>query len=86
MFRLAMGITFVFLIWLQSLFTQTVHAVQGDTHIFKYNWVPWFFLVLMFFTLIGFAEIARRFLKDRIAAVICLLGIPLFALIPIPQR
>jgi hypothetical protein len=56
-------------------------VVQGDTHIFKYNWVPWFFLALMALTLVGFAEIARRLLKDRVLAVMCLLGIPLFSLL-----
>lgn len=81
LFRLAFIISFIFLLWLQSLFTGTVHVVQGGTHIFKYNWVPWFFLVLMFLVLIGFAEIARRLLKDRGLAVICLLGIPLFGLL-----
>jgi len=80
-FKLAMAIAFIFLLWLQSKFTETEHVIRGNVHIFKYNWVPWFFLVLMSVTLIGFAEIARRFMKDRVAAIICLLGIPLFGLI-----
>lgn len=81
MFRLAFAIAFVFLLWLQSLFTQTVHVIQGETHIFRYGWVPWLFFLLMLLTVLGFAEIARRFLKDRVLAVICLLGIPLFGLL-----
>ena len=81
MFRLAFGIACVLLIWLQSLFTDTVQIERGDTHVFQYNWVPWFFLVLMMLVLVGFAEIARRFLKDPVLAVLCLLGIPLFGLI-----
>jgi len=81
LFKLAMAVAFVVLLWLQSQFTETEHIVQGQVHIFKYNWVPWFFLVLMALTLVGFAEIARRFLKDRVAAIVCLLGIPLFGLI-----
>jgi hypothetical protein len=80
-FKIAMAVVFVFLLWLESLFTQTEHVIRGEVHIFKYNWVPWFFLVLMFVMLTGFAEIARRFLKDRVAAIICLLMIPLFGFI-----
>ena len=34
MFRLAFVIAFVFLIWLQSLFTQTEHVIRGDVHVF----------------------------------------------------
>lgn len=78
MFRLALAIAFIVLLWLQSLFTQTVHFVDGGVHVFTYNWVPWFFLALTALTLVGFAEIARRLLKDRVVAVICLLAIPLF--------
>lgn len=77
MFRLAFLAIFLFLLWLQSLFNQTVHVVDGNTHIFRYNWVPWFFMALMAITLIVFAEIARRRLRDRVIAVICWLGIPL---------
>jgi hypothetical protein len=80
-FKLAMAAAFVFLLWLQSLFTQTEHVIRGNVHVFKYSWMPWFFLVLISFTLVGFAEIARRFLKDRVAAIICLLMIPLFGFI-----
>jgi hypothetical protein len=77
-FKIAIAIAFIFLLWLQSLFTETEHVIRGDVHIFKYNLVPWLFLVLMSLTLVGFAEMARRFLKDRVVAVICLLGIPVF--------
>jgi hypothetical protein len=80
-FKIAMAVAFIFLLWLESLFTEAEHVVRGDVHIFKYNWVPWIFLVLMCLAFVGFAEIARRFLKDRVAAIICLLGIPLFDLI-----
>lgn len=81
MFRLAFALAFLLLLWLQSLFTQTTHLVRGQTHVFRYNAVPWFFLALMFLMLVGFAEIARRLLKDRILAVLCLLGMPLFGLV-----
>jgi len=80
-FKLAMAVAFVFLLWLQYLFTETEHVIRGGVHIFKYNWVPWFFLVLMSLTLVGFAEMARRFLKDHWVAVTCLLGIPVFGFI-----
>jgi hypothetical protein len=81
MFRLAFAVAFVFLLWLQSLFTQTEHLIQGGTHVFKYNLVPWLFLTLVFVTVIGFAEIARRLLKDRVLAIVTLLMIPLFGIL-----
>lgn len=81
MYRLAYAIAFIVLMWFQSLFTSTVHSVENGTHRFHYNSVPWFFLALMFVLQIAFAEIARRFMKDRILAVLCLLGIPLFGLL-----
>jgi hypothetical protein len=81
LFKLALAIAFVFLLWLQSQFTQTEHIIQGNVHVFKYNWVPWIFLMLMSLACTGFAEIARRVFKDRVLAIICLLGIPLFCLI-----
>jgi hypothetical protein len=80
MFRLAFAVAFVFLLWLQSLFNQTEHLIRGGTHIFKYNLVPWLFLALIFLTVIGFAETARRLLKDRVLAVLTLLMIPLFGI------
>jgi hypothetical protein len=80
-FKIAMAVVFIFLVWLQSLFTGTEHVIRGDVHIFKYNLVPWLFLVLLSLMLIGFAEIARRFLADRWVAIICLLGIPVFGFI-----
>src|SRR5438132_14266233 len=78
MFRLTFVIAFIFLLWLQSLFTQTDHVIRGDVHVFKYNWVPWLFLVLMSVMQVGFAGIARRLLRHRVLAIICLLGLPLF--------
>jgi hypothetical protein len=81
MFRLAFAVAFVFLLWLESLFTQTEHLVRGGTHVFKYNLVPWLFLALVFLTVIGFAEIARRLLKDRVLAIVTLLMIPLFGIL-----
>ena len=81
MFRLAYAIAFILLMWLQSLFTSSVHTVENGTHRFHYNAVPWFFLALMFVLQITFAEISRRFIKDRILTVLCLLGIPLFGLL-----
>jgi len=80
MFRLAFGVAFIILLWLQSLFTQTEHVLRDDVHVFRYNWVPWLFLVLMALTIMGFAEVARRLLKDRLLAILCLLMIPLFGL------
>jgi hypothetical protein len=79
MTRLTFLVVFLLILWLQSLFTQTTHEFDGTTHIFKYNWVPWLFLVLITATLIGFAEHARRVLRDRFVAITCLFGIPLFA-------
>jgi len=64
-FKIGMAVVFILLLWLQSLFTQTEHVIRGEVHIFRYNWVPWLFLILMFGMLIGFAEVARRFMKDR---------------------
>lgn len=81
MFRLAYMIAFVFLLWLHSLFAQTEHIVQGGVHIFKYNWVPWSFLVFLVLMQVGFAEVARRLLKDRGLAMLCVLTIPLFGLL-----
>lgn len=81
LFRLGFAVAVIMLLWLQSLFAQTEHIVQGDVHVFHYNWVPWLFLVLMSLTLVGFAEIARRRLKDRVLALLCILGIPLFGLV-----
>lgn len=40
MFRLIFLVVFFLLIWLESLFTETVEVVEGDVHIFKYNWIP----------------------------------------------
>ena len=81
MFRLAFAVVFVLILWLQSLFTQTVHLEHGNTHIFRYNSVPWFFLAVTGLTCIVFAEIARRKLHDRVIAAICWLCIPLFGLL-----
>jgi hypothetical protein len=81
LFKLAMAVAFVLLLWLQSLFTETEHIVQGQVHFFRYNWAPWFFLVLISVTMSGFAEIASRFLKSRWVAIVCLLSIPAFGFI-----
>lgn len=79
MFRLGFLAAFLFLLWLQTLFTQTAHIVDGQLHIFRYNWIAWLFLGLMVLTLIGFAEIARRVLKDRFITMTCWGGVLLFA-------
>jgi hypothetical protein len=81
MFRLAYGATFVILLWLYSQFTDTVQIVRGDTHVFAYNWVPWSFLLCLALLHVAFAEFARRLLKDRALAVLCLLIIPLYGLL-----
>ena len=81
MFRLAYSVAFIVLLWLRSLFTQTVHVIHGDVHVFKYNWVPWLFLVMMALITIGFAGVAHKLLKDRTLAMLCLLTIPLWGLI-----
>lgn len=70
MFRLAFGIACVLLIWLQSLFTDTVQIDGGDTHVFQYNWVPWFFLVLMMLVLVGCAEDAASS-ATAVAGTLC---------------
>jgi hypothetical protein len=81
MFRLAFLLLVIAVLVLQSLFTQTEHVVEGDVHIYRYNVVPWIFLGVLMLSLVGFAEVARRYLRDRILAVHCLLGIPLFGLV-----
>ena len=80
MFRLAFAIALIFLLWLASLFTDTAHQMRGDTHIYSYNWVGWTLLLLIGATLVGFAEIARRWMKDGLLAILCLCLIPLFGL------
>lgn len=81
MFRLAYLVALVGLLWLHSLFAQTEQIVQSGVHIFRYNWVPWSFLVCVLLIHVGFAEIARRFLKDRGLAVLILLVAPIFGLV-----
>jgi hypothetical protein len=81
MFRYAFLAAFLLLLWLFSHFTDTVHIVQGNTHVFAHNWVPWFFLVCLALLHVAFAEVARRFLKDRVLALLCLLLIPLYGLL-----
>jgi hypothetical protein len=81
MFRLAYLVVFLFLLWLHSLFVQTEHIVDGGVHIFKYNWVPWSFLVFIVLLQFAFAEIARRFFKDRGLALLVLLFTPVFGLL-----
>lgn len=81
MFKLAFALGIVLILWLQSLCTLTERVDEAGTQIYRFSWVAWFFLSLTWLLCIAFAEIARRVMKDRIVAVICLLGIPLFGLI-----
>jgi hypothetical protein len=83
MFRLAYLVVFLFLLWLHLLFVQTEQVVQGGVHIFKYNWVPWSCLTFIVLMQLGFAEIARRFFKDRGLALLILLFTPVFGLLSI---
>ncbi|MCA8986131.1 MAG: hypothetical protein KDA78_00725 [Planctomycetaceae bacterium] len=78
MFRFTYAFVLIFLLWLQSLFTDTVHTFENGSHRFHYNLVPWFFLGLICLTQAVFAEIARRFMKDKWLGILCLLFIPLF--------
>lgn len=84
-FRIGLLVAFLFVLWLQSLFTQTTQEVVGNTHVYKYNWVPWLFAGIVSLMLVGFAEIARRVLKDRFVTVTCWLAIPFFACFVWPQ-
>lgn len=84
MFRLALGIVFVLLLGLHSLLPETAQTVDGTRHLFAAAWTQWFFVGLTALVLIGFAEIARRFMKDRILSVICWLMIPLFGFTLVP--
>lgn len=79
LFRLGFLLTFLAILWVQSLFTDTEHVTVGQTQIYRYNNVAWFFVGVQLLMLIGFAEIARRVLKDRFVAVTCWLAIPFFA-------
>ncbi len=81
MFQVAFLTVVLFLVWLQSRWAETVHVVDGGTHVFKYNWVPWLFLGLLILTSIAFAAIAYKVIRDRFLTGACLLGIPLFSLL-----
>ena len=78
LFKFAFVGTFLLLIGLQELFTQTTHVAVGQTHIFKYNWVPWLFFAIMCCAMVVFAQIAWRELEDRFTALTCLLLIPAY--------
>ncbi|OAI51250.1 hypothetical protein AYO47_07225 [Planctomyces sp. SCGC AG-212-M04] len=81
MFKLAFALGIVLILWLQSLFALTERVDVAGTQIYRYSWVAWFFLSLTWLLCIACAEFARRAMKDRIVAGICLLGIPLFGLV-----
>lgn len=78
LFRLSLAIAFVLLLGLHSLFPETTHTVEGTKHVFTASWTQWFFLALTALVLIGFAEIARRRMKDSMMSLICWLAIPFF--------
>lgn len=81
MFKLAFAAAFVLVLWLQSLFTLTERVDEAGTQIYRFSWVAWLFMSLFWLVCIAFAEIARRCMKDRVLAVVCLLSIPLFGFI-----
>ena len=80
-FQLAFLVIALAIVWASTLFRQTAHIVVGNTHIFRYNWVPWIFLAVNVVMLLAFAGFARRVLESRWGALIFLLAIPVFGFI-----
>ncbi len=80
MFRLGYALGVVLILWLMSLCSLTERVDEAGTGVYRFSWVAWFFLSLMWLLCLVFAEVARRFLKDRTLAILCLLGIPLFSI------
>ena len=74
MFRLLMMVAFILLLWIQSFFTQTVHHVNGDHHVFAYGPMAWFFLAAFVAVMMGFAVLAWKWLRDAWGAVILAVG------------
>ena len=83
LFRGGFLIAVLVVIGLHQCFTQTVHVIVGQTHVFRYNHVPWILFIALSLMMAVFAEVARRFLKDRAATVICWLMIPVYGLLTI---
>jgi hypothetical protein len=85
MFRLAFTLCAILLLWFQSLFTTTVHSVDGTHHVFSYGWIAWVFGASFIVMLLVFAWIAWRVMNDRVIMWITLAGIPLICLAVLPQ-
>jgi hypothetical protein len=85
MFRIALALAIVLLLWLQSLCTTTEHVTNGNRHVFAYSWVAWLFFCGFIVILLAFAGLAWRVLKDRLVGGVMLAGIPLVALATGPQ-
>jgi hypothetical protein len=71
--------------WLFSLLPAASHVVLGDRHVFAVGWGPWLVSGAAAFLLVGLAELARRWMKDRLAAISCFLMIPLIAVALVPD-
>jgi hypothetical protein len=84
LFRFALMIVFILLLGFHSLLPETGHALDGTHHVFSAAWTQWFFLSLTALVLLGFAEIARRLMKDSIVSLICWLAIPFFGFTLVP--
>ncbi len=85
LFRLAFVVSLLLLLWLQSLFTTTVHRVDGNHHIFCYGWIAWAFHASFVALFLAFAGIAQRLLQERVVMWILLLCTPLICLAVFPQ-
>lgn len=85
MFRLLMAVAFVLLLWIQSLFTHTIHIVDGTQHVFCYGLVAWGFMAAFVLLVVGFAVLAWKWLNDRVGAMILLVFAPLMGLVVLPQ-
>ncbi|HET6422524.1 MAG TPA: hypothetical protein VFG20_02500 [Planctomycetaceae bacterium] len=85
MFRLLIAIGFALLLFLQSLFVQTVHIQQGADHVFRYGAVAWFFVVLFAVLPLLFAVLAWKWLRDAGGAIILLIAAPVMFFVVAPQ-
>ena len=74
MFRLLMLVTFLLLLWIQSLFTHTVHHVDGDHHVFAFGLTGWIFLAAFVAVILGFAVLAWKWLRDAMGSGILVVG------------
>jgi hypothetical protein len=85
MFRLLMVAAFALLLFLHSLFLQTVHIQRGNDHIFRYGAVAWVFLCLFAILPLLFALLAWKWLRDSGGAIILLIAAPVMFFLVAPQ-